>query len=224
MGVSRIDATATEAMRRASNGPALAAAIARESGLRFASSPGRKARYATLGVISGFFSPVGLVGDMGGGSLEVAEAIDDHVGGSWVSLPLGALPVEGHDMQPQVLAVGVERRALKPVLLSRRNPQLPGLSDRLAGASGGVDARADLDAGSSLKRSRVFLLGESLEAALPAFGLVDVVDDPCLFLDLELASLAALGLPLAAPAARFSKVADHVATDKPALLRVAQQR
>ena len=37
---------------------------------------------------------MGLVGDMGGGSLEVAEAIDDHVGGGWVSLPLGALPVE----------------------------------------------------------------------------------------------------------------------------------
>ena len=31
---------------------------------------------------------------MGGGSLEVAEAIDDHVGEAWVSLPLGALPVE----------------------------------------------------------------------------------------------------------------------------------
>src|SRR5271166_3027498 len=34
MGVARIDATATEAMRRASNGPALAAAIAAESGLK----------------------------------------------------------------------------------------------------------------------------------------------------------------------------------------------
>ena len=31
---------------------------------------------------------------MGGGSLEVAEAIDDRVGELWVSLPLGALPVE----------------------------------------------------------------------------------------------------------------------------------
>ena len=40
------------------------------------------------------FRPVGTVGDMGGGSLEVAEAIDDHVGKRWVSLPLGALPVE----------------------------------------------------------------------------------------------------------------------------------
>ena len=95
MGVTRIDATATEAMRRASNGSALAAAIAAESGLKVRILTGQEeARYATLGVISGFFRPVGLVGDMGGGSLEVAEAIDDHVGGGWVSLPLGALPVE----------------------------------------------------------------------------------------------------------------------------------
>ena len=95
MGVSRIDAVATEAMRRASNGPKLAAAIEAESGLKVRILSGaEEARFATLGVISGFFRPVGAVGDMGGGSLEVAEAIDDHVGDRWVSLPLGALPVE----------------------------------------------------------------------------------------------------------------------------------
>jgi exopolyphosphatase / guanosine-5'-triphosphate,3'-diphosphate pyrophosphatase len=95
MGVSRIDAVATEAIRRASNGPKLAAAIEAESGLKVRIlSGGEEARFATLGVISGFFRPVGSVGDMGGGSLEVAEAIDDHVGDRWVSLPLGALPVE----------------------------------------------------------------------------------------------------------------------------------
>jgi exopolyphosphatase/guanosine-5'-triphosphate,3'-diphosphate pyrophosphatase len=95
MGVTRIDAVATEAMRRASNGSKLAAAIAAESGLNVRILSGaEEARFATLGVISGFFRPVGSVGDMGGGSLEVAEAIDDHVGDRWVSLPLGALPVE----------------------------------------------------------------------------------------------------------------------------------
>src|ERR1700683_950544 len=95
MGVSRIDAVATEAMRRASNGPKLAAAIEAESGLKVRILSGsEEARVASLGVISGFFRPVGTVGDMGGGSLEVAEAIDDHVGDRWVSLPLGALPVE----------------------------------------------------------------------------------------------------------------------------------
>src|SRR5271166_3351749 len=89
MGVTRIDAIATEAMRRASNGPALAAAIARASGLTVRILTGEEeARFSTLGVISGFFRPVGSVGDMGGGSLEVAEAIDDHVGDRWASLPL----------------------------------------------------------------------------------------------------------------------------------------
>src|SRR6476646_8279665 len=95
MGVSRIDAVATEAMRRASNGPMLAAAIEAEAGLKVRVLSGaEEARFATLGVISGFFRPVGTVGDMGGGSLEVAEALDDQVGERWVSLPLGALPVE----------------------------------------------------------------------------------------------------------------------------------
>ena len=95
MGVARIDATGTEAIRRASNGPELAAAIAAESGLLVRILTGaEEARFATLGVISGFFRPVGTVGDMGGGSLEVAEAIDDRVGDLSVSLPLGALPVE----------------------------------------------------------------------------------------------------------------------------------
>ena len=95
MGVTRIDATATEAIRRATNGPELAALIRSEAGLDVRVLSGaEEARYAALGVISGFFRPVGLVGDMGGGSLEVAEVLDDKVGERWVSLPLGALPVE----------------------------------------------------------------------------------------------------------------------------------
>ena len=95
MGVAKIDVVGTEAIRNASNGPALAAAIAAESGLNVRILSGaEEARYAALGVISGFFRPIGAVGDMGGGSLEVCEALDDSVGTSWVSLPLGALPVE----------------------------------------------------------------------------------------------------------------------------------
>ncbi|MFZ1426864.1 MAG: Ppx/GppA phosphatase family protein [Geminicoccaceae bacterium] len=95
MGVARLDATATEAIRRASNGADLVAAMASEAGVAVRILSGEEeARFATLGVISGFFRPLGLVGDMGGGSLEVAEALDDRVGERWVSLPLGALPVE----------------------------------------------------------------------------------------------------------------------------------
>lgn len=95
MGVARIDVTATEAIRRASNGPELALAIKDATGLAVRILQGmEEARYSALGIISGFFRPVGLVGDMGGGSLEIAEALDDHVGEHWTSLPLGALPVE----------------------------------------------------------------------------------------------------------------------------------
>jgi exopolyphosphatase/guanosine-5'-triphosphate,3'-diphosphate pyrophosphatase len=95
MGVARIDVTATEAIRRASNGADLAEAIRKATGLAVRILEGvEEARYSALGVISGFFRPVGLVADMGGGSLEVAGALDDHVGDHWTSLPIGALPVE----------------------------------------------------------------------------------------------------------------------------------
>ena len=95
MGVARVDVTATEAMRRASNGQALADAIKDACGFEVRILTGdEEAHYGALGVISGFFRPVGVVGDMGGGSLEISEAIDDHVGSRSVSLPLGALPVE----------------------------------------------------------------------------------------------------------------------------------
>ena len=95
MSVSRIDVTATEAIRRASNGPELSAAITNASGLNVRILTGaEEAKFSTLGVISGFYRPVGIVGDMGGGSLEVCEALDDRAGDRWTSMPLGALPVE----------------------------------------------------------------------------------------------------------------------------------
>jgi exopolyphosphatase/guanosine-5'-triphosphate,3'-diphosphate pyrophosphatase len=95
MGVTRIDVIATEAVRKASNGNQLVAALADEAGLATRVLTGREeAFYASLGVISGFYRPTGLVGDMGGGSLEVAEILDDRVGERSVSLPLGALPVQ----------------------------------------------------------------------------------------------------------------------------------
>jgi exopolyphosphatase/guanosine-5'-triphosphate,3'-diphosphate pyrophosphatase len=95
MGVSRIDVIATEAVRRASNGGALVAAIGREAGLAVRILSGtEEAHYASLGVIAGFYRPAGLVGDMGGGSLEVAEVLHDRVGERSVSLALGTLPVQ----------------------------------------------------------------------------------------------------------------------------------
>lgn len=95
MNVGRIDVLATEALRRASNGARLVAAIAEEAGLEVRILSGaEEAHYASLGIIAGFHRPEGLVGDMGGGSVDMAEIREGRVGQRSVSLPLGALPVQ----------------------------------------------------------------------------------------------------------------------------------
>ena len=95
MQVETVHVLATEATRRASNGGELVDAIRASTGLETRVLSGQEeATYAALGVISGFFQPKGLTGDMGGGSLEVAEIVGDRVGERLVSMPLGALPVK----------------------------------------------------------------------------------------------------------------------------------
>ena len=118
MAVARPDVLATEAVRRATNGNALIAAIAEAAGFEVQVLSGaEEARFAGLGVISGFYRPTGLVGDMGGGSLEVIEVLDDRVGERDVSLPIGALPV-----QAMLAAEGRGARRRLDALLTERLP------------------------------------------------------------------------------------------------------
>ncbi|MEO1092693.1 MAG: Ppx/GppA phosphatase family protein [Pseudomonadota bacterium] len=94
MGVARVDVLGTEAIRSANNGPALIEAIRAATGFEVRVLSGEEeARFAGLGVVAGFYRPTGMVGDMGGGSVEIIEVVDDSVGDRHVSLPLGALPV-----------------------------------------------------------------------------------------------------------------------------------
>ncbi len=94
MDVSRIDIIATEAVRRAANGPKLVQAIEDQTGLEVNVLSGEEeARFAALGVISGFHQSKGLVGDLGGGSLELAAVADEQVNERRISLPVGALPI-----------------------------------------------------------------------------------------------------------------------------------
>jgi exopolyphosphatase / guanosine-5'-triphosphate,3'-diphosphate pyrophosphatase len=123
MEVARVDVLATAAVRRASNGPDLIAAIAEAAGFEVRLLSGaEEARLAGLGVVSGFYRPSGLVGDLGGGSLEMIEVIDDRVGDSHVSLPIGALPVqallaaEGRGVRKRLDALFAER--LPPALIA----------------------------------------------------------------------------------------------------------
>jgi exopolyphosphatase/guanosine-5'-triphosphate,3'-diphosphate pyrophosphatase len=94
MQVERVDVLATEATRRAENGSDLIEAIRKRTGLEPRILTGEEeANFTAFGVISGFFQPKGMVGDIGGGSLEVAEVLVDRVGERMTSMPLGAFPV-----------------------------------------------------------------------------------------------------------------------------------
>jgi exopolyphosphatase/guanosine-5'-triphosphate,3'-diphosphate pyrophosphatase len=126
MAVGRIDALATEAVRQASNGPDLVAQITAQTGLPVRVLSGaEEAYFGALGVVSGFYRPTGLSGDMGGGSLEVAEVLDDRVGSQSISLPLGALPVR------RLLEAGIDTAKARVDALLRDGVP-PGLAGGLA--------------------------------------------------------------------------------------------
>jgi exopolyphosphatase / guanosine-5'-triphosphate,3'-diphosphate pyrophosphatase len=92
--VGRVYAIATAACRDASNGPDFIAKAERICGvpIEILSGP-REAKLSALGVVSGIHNPDGIVGDLGGGSLEL---IDVHGGRlrSGVTLPLGSLALQ----------------------------------------------------------------------------------------------------------------------------------
>ncbi|MBM6596100.1 exopolyphosphatase [Microvirga pudoricolor] len=94
MGVAEVFVLATAAARDASNGPAFLKAAAKACGRRIELLSGAKeAELSALGVVSGFFRPDGIVGDMGGGSLELVEVMD-HTVGEGITMPLGGLALQ----------------------------------------------------------------------------------------------------------------------------------
>lgn len=92
MGVQRLELLATEAIRKATNGDAFRQRLEAIAGQPVTILSGDdEARLAATGVIAGFHEPNGLVGDLGGGSLEIADVRERCVGSARVSMPLGAL-------------------------------------------------------------------------------------------------------------------------------------
>lgn len=91
MRVGRIDVLATAAVREAADGAAFIEEVERTAGLTIRIVAGEdEARLAALGVLSGTPEAVGLVGDMGGGSLELVQ-VDAGGMRNHVTLPLGPL-------------------------------------------------------------------------------------------------------------------------------------
>lgn len=94
IGAGRVEVLATAAARDASNGPDFlkAAAEALDCEVQLLSGA-REAELSALGVISGFHEPNGIVGDLGGGSLELVEVVGTDVG-SGKTLRLGGLALQ----------------------------------------------------------------------------------------------------------------------------------
>ncbi|WP_316198632.1 exopolyphosphatase [Bradyrhizobium sp. SZCCHNS2002] len=92
--VGRVHAIATAACRDASNGPDFIARAEKICGAKIQILSGtEEARYSALGVVSGVHKPDGIVGDLGGGSLELID-VRGHQVHSGVTLPLGGLALQ----------------------------------------------------------------------------------------------------------------------------------
>jgi exopolyphosphatase/guanosine-5'-triphosphate,3'-diphosphate pyrophosphatase len=94
MKVGRVFAIATAACRDATNGPDFIAKAERICGVKIEILSGpREAKLSAFGVISGIHKPDGIVGDLGGGSLELVDVRGNRVR-SGVTLPLGSLALQ----------------------------------------------------------------------------------------------------------------------------------
>lgn len=95
MQVKQLQVVATAAARDASNGPDFIARIERETGVSVRLLSGTdEAQFSAFGVLSGIPDAEGVMGDLGGGSLELV-AIDKHRVTDSVTLPLGPLRLGG---------------------------------------------------------------------------------------------------------------------------------
>ncbi len=91
MGISPITAVATAAVREASDGAEFREEILRETGIKLWVINGKEeARLSAQGVLLGWPGSYGLVCDIGGSSMELADLSDGRVGRR-VSSPLGPL-------------------------------------------------------------------------------------------------------------------------------------
>lgn len=132
MKVGKIYAVATAACRDASNGADFIASAERICGVAIAIISGpREARLSALGVISGIYKPDGLVGDLGGGSLELVD-VKGHRIRTGITLPLGSLALQDASHRSSKRAERIVKTALAGV------PQLAAGEGRNFYAVGGT--------------------------------------------------------------------------------------
>ncbi len=133
LGVEHLAVLATAAVRDASDGQDFADEVARDCDVPVKILDGsEEAHLAAAGVLAGIPEAEGLVGDLGGGSIELAEvgpdaakAGDGRRIGRVVSLPLGPLRLAELGDSPRSVAAAVERSlASVPWALATTRPSL----------------------------------------------------------------------------------------------------
>ena len=108
MGIANVRTVATAAVREARNGAAFIDQVARECGLAITVIDGEAEAYgAAMGLASGIPGADGVVGDLGGGSLELIRVASGEMGRR-ISLPIGALRLDAVRKR--------DRRALGPFI------------------------------------------------------------------------------------------------------------
>jgi exopolyphosphatase / guanosine-5'-triphosphate,3'-diphosphate pyrophosphatase len=113
MEVAQLWGIATAACRDATNGKAFVAEAERICGTKIDVLSGkREAELSALGVVSGFHRPDGIVGDLGGGSLELTEVHGARVK-SGSTLPLGGLALRDISAKSIKKAEKIARAALE---------------------------------------------------------------------------------------------------------------
>jgi exopolyphosphatase / guanosine-5'-triphosphate,3'-diphosphate pyrophosphatase len=118
-GVKRLWCVATAACRDAENGPDFIAAAERICRKHIEVLSGRReATLSALGVVSGLYRPDGIVGDLGGGSLELID-VHGHQLRHGVTLPLGSLALQDLAEKSVKKADKIVRKALARAPLLR---------------------------------------------------------------------------------------------------------
>jgi exopolyphosphatase/guanosine-5'-triphosphate,3'-diphosphate pyrophosphatase len=119
MGVQRVWAIATAACRDARNGRAFIAEAQRICGTKIDVLSGRReAELSALGVVSGIYKADGIVGDLGGRRLELAE-VQGHRIRPAVTLPFGGLALQDISARSLKNAARIVERALADVRVLR---------------------------------------------------------------------------------------------------------
>jgi exopolyphosphatase/guanosine-5'-triphosphate,3'-diphosphate pyrophosphatase len=112
VGVERVHVLATAAARDAANGPDFIAEAERILGRRIELLSGRReAQLSAYGILSGFHHADGVVGDLGGGSLELVDVIGNTVA-QGITTKLGGLALQDVTGGSLKRAVKVIRDAL----------------------------------------------------------------------------------------------------------------